>query len=100
MNKPHKHAALIKAWADGAEIQYRPGGPQGNWLDDTHPTWVNCIVYRIKPNTIKYRNYLWVSFPNTPRIGVTTGKGKNPPEEMEKCHTFIKWLGDWQEVEV
>lgn len=23
MGKPHKHAALIKAWADGAEIEYR-----------------------------------------------------------------------------
>ena len=22
MNKPHKHAELIKAWADGAEIEY------------------------------------------------------------------------------
>ena len=22
MKKPHKHAELIKAWADGAEIQY------------------------------------------------------------------------------
>lgn len=31
MNKPHKHAELIKAWADGAEIEYR--------LDDGLKGW-------------------------------------------------------------
>ena len=31
MSKPHKHAALIHAWADGAKIQRR--GPWGGWND-------------------------------------------------------------------
>ena len=55
MKKPHKHAELIKAWADGAEIEYRdccsniqvnawsPLPPQGDW--DEHPDF----EYRIKP---------------------------------------------------
>jgi hypothetical protein len=50
MKTPHKHAEIIKAWADGAEIEYR-----------THDTiqwhsifkgwsWDNIVVeYRIKP---------------------------------------------------
>jgi hypothetical protein len=44
--KPHKHAELIKAWADGAEIQC--DGIQG-WEDCPSPRWENCITYRIKP---------------------------------------------------
>ena len=51
MKTPHKHAELIKAWADGAEIEFR--------THDTiqwHPlfsgwAWDTAIVseYRIKP---------------------------------------------------
>lgn len=50
MKTPHKHAEFIKAWADGAEIEYR--------THDTiqwHPifkgwSWDNNVVeYRIKP---------------------------------------------------
>ena len=85
----HKHCDLIKAWADGAEIQYRPGGPHGNWLDDQHPTWVGCIGYRIKPKTIKYRCYL-----NTCDEVKVIRCGEDP------LVWFVKWLGDWQEVEV
>lgn len=42
----HKHAKLIKAWADGTEIQY---WDSGHWWDTTGPSWdLNC-EYRIKP---------------------------------------------------
>ena len=49
--KPHKHAELIKAWADGAEIeQYDPRYKEHGWkLCGEDPYWdVNC-QYRIKP---------------------------------------------------
>jgi hypothetical protein len=49
MNKPHKHAELIKAWADGAIIQYfrKPYG----WEDcvNNDPCWHLEAEYRIKP---------------------------------------------------
>ena len=50
MKTPHKHADLIKAWADGAEIQYRDKGEQAAWDTMTVPYW-NCdwIEFRIKP---------------------------------------------------
>ena len=46
---PHKHAALIKAWADGATIQYKVR--QGEWRDvyDNDPTWNDWEEYRVKP---------------------------------------------------
>jgi len=46
----HKHADLIHAWADGAEIQYRPVPGYGEWKDEPrHLIWDNLAEYRIKP---------------------------------------------------
>ena len=46
--KPHKHAELIKAWADGAEIEWRHFNEEVWWPAKT-PSWnINC-EYRIKP---------------------------------------------------
>jgi len=75
MNKPHKHAELIKAWADGAEIQERwvklgcrlSGSKEwsewsyfdGEWADDSE------TEYRIKPtpkpDVVSYLNYYGMS---------------------------------------
>ena len=45
----HKHAEIIKAWADGAAIQYRHSFEQ-NWKDllSEAPSW-NACEYRVKP---------------------------------------------------
>ena len=45
--KPHKHAELIKAWADGAEIQVKACNVV--WEDREHPVWSTNREYRIKP---------------------------------------------------
>ena len=55
MNKPHKHAALIHAWADGAEIEWRDTEYNTTWklLDDS--TWwdmKDTIEFRIKEYVI------------------------------------------------
>ena len=53
MNNKHKHkkhprAELIKAWADGEQIQYR--SHEDLWVDcDTMPNWDSDSEYRIKP---------------------------------------------------
>jgi hypothetical protein len=44
----HKHAELIKAWADGAQIQFRLWGGI-EWLDTATPQWEVKYEYRIKP---------------------------------------------------
>jgi hypothetical protein len=46
--KPHKHAELIKAWADGEKIQYRKPNEQA-WKDSDTPAWVEDYEYRVKP---------------------------------------------------
>ena len=49
---PRKHAELIKAWADGAEIQRLCNtgfAERLYWTDDPNPTWEEDAVYRIRP---------------------------------------------------
>lgn len=43
----HKHADLIHAWADGAEIQLKR--IDGTWYDLECPRWHDNNDYRIKP---------------------------------------------------
>jgi len=50
MKQPHKHAELIKAWADGAEIEYRAVPGHGAWMaEGIHLIWDEHAEYRIKP---------------------------------------------------
>ena len=52
-----KHAALIHAWADGAEIQAKN---KDGWVDICGtPAWFPDTEYRLKPKTrtVKFRNY-------------------------------------------
>ena len=44
--KPHKHAEVIKAWADGAEIQSKVSN--SDWVDCSVPHWYEGSEYRIK----------------------------------------------------
>ena len=98
MGKPHKHAELIKAWANGAEIQYKTDDDPGWYsINDESPAWVEYVKYRIKPITIKYRLYLW---DNSKNKYVFTCQRDEEEAEIEQCSFFVRWLGDWQEVEV
>lgn len=49
--KKHKHADLIKAWADGAEIEFIDS--DDSWCEIKTPTWDTQITYRIKPEEKK-----------------------------------------------
>lgn len=46
MGAPHKHAEIIKAWADGAEVQMKV--LPGVWANVTFPDFSGS-EYRIKP---------------------------------------------------
>lgn len=58
--KPHKHAELIKAWADGAQIQRLR---ENTWLDTNNPQWDPKIEFRIKPEEPQW-------YENIPEHGV------------------------------
>lgn len=63
MNKPHKHAEVIKAWADGAEIElYDP--ELNRWRSSseypgTMPKFSVLSKYRVKPQPVlKYHGIM------------------------------------------
>ena len=43
----HKHADLIHAWAEGAEIEIKGG--DGIWYEVSKPAWDIDYKYRLKP---------------------------------------------------
>lgn len=51
MPTPHKHAALIKAWAEGEEIET---DFKGRWIPVKEPAWNESHFYRIKPKEPNY----------------------------------------------
>ena len=97
----HKHCDLIKAWADGAEIQQRHPVDPTKWEEiSKYPSWSDGMEYRIKPKTIKYRNFLWYSQFSARLVVSLCTYEENKREPRENWKNFIKWLGNWQEVEV
>ena len=52
-----KHAELIKAWADGAEIEVLDND---SWRESKFPSWNDDLSYRIKPEPVKVVRYLVV----------------------------------------
>lgn len=48
-NPPHRHAELIKAWADGAEIELKGFNNEWKLMGGQSIAWFNSSTYRIKP---------------------------------------------------
>ena len=49
MGQPHKHAEVIKAWADGESIEVQVGE---EWQKVARPLFLVDSVYRVKPKNI------------------------------------------------
>jgi hypothetical protein len=97
MSTPHKHAEVIKAWADGKVTQVKASC---GWLDlspsDYH-AWTSA-EYRVKPETIRYRVALMRHKGGTP---FTNSADTEEQVVGWTCSpSFIRRLTDWVEVEV
>ena len=99
MSTPRMHAELIKAWADGAKIQYYDH--IGNrWVDWEFPSWRPSMTYRVKPKTKKYRVALFTVSPPSDGAGVHLAINDIQDDMYEKAPGFSRWLTDWVEYEV
>ena len=94
----HKYADVIKAAADGATVQYLHKVPRtGIWVDwvaPEFPPFTEHYEWRIKPETLRYRVAL---FQGEVINAITSA---NDAEEVETYPHFVRWLHDWQEVEI
>lgn len=57
----HVHAELIKAWADGAEVEFRY--QSGLWKATAAPSWDPFLEYRIKPAPKSLGQIAYDAFP-------------------------------------
>ena len=94
MKQPHKHAALIKAWADGAEIEYW-GVYDNRWFDATCPDWNPDVKYRIKPEP-KPDVVVLEGVSHSQRYGAILGSGLKPNIRL----TFDGETGKLKKAEV
>lgn len=98
MNNPHKHCEVIKAWADGAEIQVKDPHTD-KWSPLTErPYWYEDMQYRVKPKTIRYRVALLNKANN--EFGTTTVNAPHEEQCVQGWGDFAYWLTDWIKVEV
>ena len=67
----HKHADVIHAWADGAEIQKFCG--DGWYNDSDTPEWFEDCEYRIKPRIVKCEGWVNIYKAQTPSGQLVTG---------------------------
>lgn len=87
MNTPHKHAEVIKAWADGAKIEYRqPKHEPENWEYTPTPGWHNELEYRVKIEPKKYKAWVWLVVGSEGRV---LSIHSNPPSEFDYDHYHV-----------
>ena len=95
MTQRHKHADVIIAWANGAEIECR-GQLSRGWITATNPYWNAEYEYRVKPPAKKYRVAL---FCDGTEGYTSTADNQETSNDYEAMHHFVRWLTDWVEYE-
>ena len=75
----HKHAELIKAWADGAVIECEVSA---GWYTCSSPTWSEDYEYRIKPELSDLEKY-----------GIEVGDVWGPPKCYPQIRDYISTVG-------
>jgi hypothetical protein len=79
----HKHAELIKAWADGAEIEVK--NKNNNWSDVCIYAWNPDVEYRIKPEEKQtVVRYLWATDVSILSIFATEEEAAQHPTKLLK----------------
>ena len=96
----HIHCDVIKAWADGEEVEYRH--PDDTcWHKASTPNWDVNIQYRVKPKPVTkwYRVALFKWDDGRYTFSVVSGE-QHFEEFYAKHENFIRWVTDRQYVEV
>ena len=85
--KQHKWAKEIKAWADGAEIEWWHSGRE-EWITE-EPRWLEDTKYRIKPQP-KEPQYFYVWKNHKGEVRFLNGLNELPIEYKSKNTNIIK----------
>lgn len=94
----HPHYATIVAWAEGKKVQVKNASGQWHTFQDHNtPSWSLDNEYRVKPDGLKYRIGLY-KCPD--EIVCFMCINEEQEQQYGEHENFIKWVTDWQEVEL
>jgi hypothetical protein len=95
----HKHCEVIKSWAEGATIQYF-NRYSLKWTDVAcnDPSWQENTEYRVKPEIKEFRLAKMRAESGSECINLYFDRENE--KSVARKPIFVKWLTDWQEVEV
>lgn len=84
----YKHYYVVKAYAEGEDIQVKSENPGSEWLDIEDPSFDSSLEYRVKPKT----KCMWYRVYKTPEgfIGVWVGITRDEVEDVQAPHD-----GEW-----
>jgi hypothetical protein len=112
MTTPHKHAAVIRAYADGAEIEYRRD-PKHPWKPIKRPLFHEDREYRVKPEkkvglyrVAMFRTVVWFNGDDLSKISLSVCRispkdsRAHTEAEIEENPLFVEWVGPSFTVEV
>ena len=96
----HKHADVIHAWADGADIQYLM--LDGVWDDISFPPLNESNEYRIKPRIVKHEG--WVNIYRVHGCEIPSAATVHATEGLAKTYAVSDGLVatvkvEWEEEE-
>jgi hypothetical protein len=94
-------APIIAAFGDGKEIQYKhPVNKE--WYSPPAPSFEPKLEWRIKPDTVKHRRYIYRAPSGKYWVGTLHDREFSiRPGDREKTRDFVRWIDkDWQEAEI
>ena len=91
------HHKVASDWAASDDAELLIENSKHSWVDAFYPEFSEHANYRLKPKTLRYRVAEWRG-----QSGPTLHFAKCAPDEawLQQQPDFVKWIGDWQEVEV
>lgn len=99
MTKKHIHCDVIKAWADGEEVEYKHPD-DACWHKASTPNWDVNIQYRVKPKPVTkwYRVALFKKGNDDYLLFVSGNDFLEKNYESQK--NFVRWVTERQYVEI
>jgi hypothetical protein len=96
MNKRHKHADVIHAWAEGAELEYLR---DGEWVGQKNPSFHEALQWRVKPKTVKKEGWVNVYPANGTCSAVGTVFNSKEAADTYACDSRIHCIRiEWEET--
>jgi hypothetical protein len=93
-------ADVVQAWAEGATIQFRMF-PNAPWYDEPKPYYAPTVACRIKPKSVRWRAALFATGSTTiDGVMIAFATDDGAAASFVGQRNFVRWLCDWQEVEV